>query len=173
VAYAFRHLGSSTVRIGQTAIEADDLALIAGKPELAKVVADASRTTVVRTVSLDMQAFLDGKRPADAIEGVEYYGGWIEITVTVHTLLGFVLFKWMHHGGFCADYDVGVITRWQNRYDRLIEADATIVTVGLVGNWANPLPASPPAVAPLARTARRSAASNRFPLRVQTESKQT
>jgi hypothetical protein len=136
VATALQHIAAGTASAGE-------IALIVGKPELAKVVADPKRTTVVRTVSPDLEDFLAGKRPAGAIQGVEYCGGWIEITVTVKTLLGFTLFKWMHHGGFCIDYDVGVITRWESRYDRLIEADATIVNVGLTGNWASQLPASP------------------------------
>jgi hypothetical protein len=131
-------------RIGAGTATPADLSLIMGQPELAKVVADPKSTTVVRTASPGLEDFLAGKKPAGVIEGVEVCGNWIEITVTVYTaIFGDVLFKWMHHVGFCIDYQVGVVSRWENRYDRLIQADPTIVDQGLYADSPSRLPASP------------------------------
>jgi hypothetical protein len=121
---------------------AADVALVTGDPDLARVVPDRSKTTVVKKASPGLDALLAGQRPIGTL-GVEVCGNWIEITVTVYTALGFVLFQWMHHVGFCFDPDVGVVSRWQSRFDRLVQADATIVQGALSGDWASPLPASP------------------------------
>jgi hypothetical protein len=132
-------------RIAAGTSTASDLALISGRPELAKVVADPSRTTITRTSSAGTQDLLAGRKPAGGagVSGIEYCGNWIEVTVTVYTVLGFVLFRWMHHAGYCIDYDVGVVTRWESRYDRLIEADPTIIFLGVTADSASPVPSSP------------------------------
>jgi hypothetical protein len=115
-----------------------DLALIRSEPELAKLVADPSRTTVTRKQSLKAGP------PSDAgTSGVEICGNWIEVTVTQYTVLGFVLFQWRHHAGFCIDYQVGLVTRWEDRWDGMLYADPTVDVLERTADSATPLPGSP------------------------------
>jgi hypothetical protein len=126
-------------RIAGGTSTAADVALISKRPELAKVV-DPSRTTVTRTTSPLSRAALDGRTPV-GVNGEEICGNWIEITVTAYTVLGFVLFQWKHHAGYCLDLQVGVVSRWEDRYEQMLQADPTIGVLELTVNSASPVPA--------------------------------
>ncbi|WP_203906633.1 hypothetical protein [Rhizocola hellebori] len=141
-------IAAALLRIAEGKSSPTDIALIASKPEIAKLVADPSKTTIDRTTSPGLDSLLADRKAGVTPQGVvingeEICGNWIEVTITVRTLLGFVLYKWMAHYGFCIDFQVGVVSRWDAYYDRLSEVDPTIVATAPATTWSSPMPNSP------------------------------
>jgi hypothetical protein len=105
-----------------------DIALIQSRPELAAMDTDPSQITFATTVDQGApqeagQVRMAGDTPQRNIANT-IYCGWIEIRITAYTLLGFKLFAWTHHAGYCTDFET--IRRWNGRYDRMAYADPTV-----------------------------------------------
>lgn len=116
-------VAAALTRIAANEHSAADIALIKRYPELARVIADPSRTTVTKTFSPNLAE--NGSSPKIAGPyAVNELCGWVVVTVTVETILGFDLFIWNHRAEACMDGTN--VTRWLLRYDQMIYADPTI-----------------------------------------------
>ncbi|MFI6229580.1 hypothetical protein ACIBCR_19955 [Micromonospora echinospora] len=129
-------------RIAANSYSAADIALVQSQPDIARVVADPGRTTITRSTSPNLAGLFGGgtTAPKRAVTPLAETCGWVEVTITVYTVLGFDLFKWTHHAGACHN---GInITRWTERYDRMDYADLTVYVRDLVINSAGGTPAA-------------------------------
>ncbi|WP_341720531.1 hypothetical protein QQG74_13035 [Micromonospora sp. FIMYZ51] len=116
-------IATALAKIAANRHSAADIRLIKRHPELARVVADPSRTTVTKRFSPNLAENGSGAKVVGPYAASELCG-WVVVTVTVETILGFDLFVWNHRAEACMDGTN--VTRWLLRYDQMIYADPTI-----------------------------------------------
>jgi len=132
-------IARSLQRISAGTWTADDIRQIKRDPALAKVVIDPS-TVKVAVTGTGLDGRSAGGRSTDGIGTQATVCGWVEVTVSATTVLGFDFVKWLHHVSACNDgTNVTAITE---RYDRVVYADPTLYERELAANSLSGRPAT-------------------------------
>ncbi len=135
-------IAAAVDRIIANHYSASDLALVKGRPDIARSVPDPAGPTI--SVSGDLTLAKDNTPPVGVAPigvpvgmspAVENCAGAPGVIITQTSILGSIIWRWHHIVGACSD-NVNV-TRWLSRNDYLSVADGTIqfkeLTTDIVG----------------------------------------